>query len=320
MDRGTAATVSRRSSSWLRARPHPRALRARASSRLAWKRREWKRLLEPVAPEIEMPIQIAAATVELPTLEVPTLEMPNIESAMPAAEPTETVTVEVAVQPETLSTPEPIARMTLRGAIPVPPPVAVTEPEPTVEPRLSLAGIANELLGALGATSKAAPVADDTQAADETPAPAVPAPAKPVFTAPKPAPATKPAVPAAKPAVPGLKPITPDKPIAPAPNHIAPVAKPTVAAPKPGTPAAATTTPAAVPSAPAAKPAVATTPTAVKPAAAVAPAAAAPAPKPAATETPAQNLPQEFEGLKFPNDGVLTRQWMEFLNQMASSK
>ena len=31
-------------------------------------------------------------------------------------------------------------------------------------------------------------------------------------------------------------------------------------------------------------------------------------------------LPQGFEGLKFPNDGVLTRQWMEFLNQMASSK
>jgi len=34
----------------------------------------------------------------------------------------------------------------------------------------------------------------------------------------------------------------------------------------------------------------------------------------------APNLPQEFEGLKFPNDGVLTRQWMEFLNQMAATK
>jgi hypothetical protein len=56
----------------------------------------------------------------------------------------------------------------------------------------------------------------------------------------------------------------------------------------------------------------------VKPVAAAAPAATAP--KPAATEAPAQNLPQEFEGLKFPNDGVLTRQWMEFLNQMASNK
>jgi hypothetical protein len=31
-------------------------------------------------------------------------------------------------------------------------------------------------------------------------------------------------------------------------------------------------------------------------------------------------LPQGFEGLKFPNDGVLTRQWMEFLSQMSATK
>ena len=31
-------------------------------------------------------------------------------------------------------------------------------------------------------------------------------------------------------------------------------------------------------------------------------------------------LPQEFEGLTFPNDGVLTRQWMDFLNQMSTAK
>jgi hypothetical protein len=35
---------------------------------------------------------------------------------------------------------------------------------------------------------------------------------------------------------------------------------------------------------------------------------------------PAPPLPQGFEGLKFPNDGVLTRQWMEFLSQMSASK
>jgi hypothetical protein len=34
----------------------------------------------------------------------------------------------------------------------------------------------------------------------------------------------------------------------------------------------------------------------------------------------AQALPEGFEGLQFPNDGVLTRQWMEFLNQMAAGK
>jgi hypothetical protein len=41
----------------------------------------------------------------------------------------------------------------------------------------------------------------------------------------------------------------------------------------------------------------------------------------AATEPPAPAPPpQGFEGLQFPNDGVLTRQWMEFLNQMAAGK
>jgi hypothetical protein len=42
---------------------------------------------------------------------------------------------------------------------------------------------------------------------------------------------------------------------------------------------------------------------------------------PPGTETEAaQPLPEGFEGLQFPNDGVLTRQWMEFLNQMAAGK
>jgi hypothetical protein len=45
-------------------------------------------------------------------------------------------------------------------------------------------------------------------------------------------------------------------------------------------------------------------------------------PGPAATSdgSKVQDLPQEFEGLKFPGDGVLTRQWMEFLNQMTAAK
>jgi fused signal recognition particle receptor len=55
---------------------------------------------------------------------------------------------------------------------------------------------------------------------------------------------------------------------------------------------------------------------------------AVPAPAPAARERevaePAKPAapppPQGFEGLKFPNDGVLTRQWMEFLSQMSASK
>jgi hypothetical protein len=44
-------------------------------------------------------------------------------------------------------------------------------------------------------------------------------------------------------------------------------------------------------------------------------------PAPPATETEgSQPVPEGFEGLQFPNDGVLTRQWMEFLNQMAAGK
>jgi hypothetical protein len=53
-----------------------------------------------------------------------------------------------------------------------------------------------------------------------------------------------------------------------------------------------------------------------------APASPAPAPERAAADAakPAAALPQGFEGLKFPNDGVLTRQWMEFLSQMSTTK
>jgi hypothetical protein len=60
------------------------------------------------------------------------------------------------------------------------------------------------------------------------------------------------------------------------------------------------------------------------------PAKRLPAPAPGPSDEPAaakaadgestQPIPQGFEGLQFPNDGVLTRQWMEFLNQMAAGK
>jgi hypothetical protein len=57
-------------------------------------------------------------------------------------------------------------------------------------------------------------------------------------------------------------------------------------------------------------------------------ATSSPAPTPAAPQHPAAEtakaaapaMPQGFEGLKFPNDGVLTRQWMEFLSQMSTTK
>jgi hypothetical protein len=49
--------------------------------------------------------------------------------------------------------------------------------------------------------------------------------------------------------------------------------------------------------------------------------AAAPRERAATDAKPASPaLPQGFEGLKFPNDGVLTRQWIEFLSQMSAAK
>jgi hypothetical protein len=55
----------------------------------------------------------------------------------------------------------------------------------------------------------------------------------------------------------------------------------------------------------------------------VEPVSASPTPGRPITETAkpaAPAMPQGFEGLKFPNDGVLTRQWMEFLSQMSTTK
>jgi hypothetical protein len=272
-------------------------------------------------------IEAARAEIAAPAIE----EVPSAEAAAPELE-------SPAPEPEApVASVEPIARVALRDAIAAPAPVTVATPAAqNPEPRVSFAEIAKELLGALAsaptpspASSDAAEVAPAAAPEDnrsepqaeasaatvieedsvepvvaappvvEKPAPVVAAPPKSAFTAPKPvAPAPKPVAPVIKPIAPATKPIAPaTKPIAPAAKPIAPAPRPAVAAPKPA---------AAVP-----KPAAA----APKPVAAEATSAPT-----AATETPAQPVPQEFEGLKFPNDGVLTRQWMEFLNQMASSK
>jgi hypothetical protein len=47
---------------------------------------------------------------------------------------------------------------------------------------------------------------------------------------------------------------------------------------------------------------------------------APPAAQPQTSAPAAAPVPLEFEGLKFPNDGVLTRQWMDFLSQMSTTK
>jgi len=296
--------------------------------------------IETPAPRIELPrVEIASPAVETPRIETPQVETPaprverpQVETALP---PLELLRAELAaaavvapaprieIPAPRVGTPavvvEPIARLTLREAIPAPTPAAASAPQ-GAKPRVSFAEIAKELLGTsapaprLGApaviprpaveeitratlealaaaAADAVTETDSAVAIEDAPADleiqeAVAALVK--ETAPEPV------------ARPVIKPVVQDKPqllVAAAPKSAFAAAGPK-AAPAALKPAAAATAfrPGA---APAAK---ATT-------------VAAPAPAPAAPP-----MPQEFEGLKFPNDGVLTRQWMEFLNQMASSK
>jgi hypothetical protein len=276
--------------------------------------------IEPLQMADE-PVEIAEPEIELAVETTPTLEL---EQSIVTAAIDETIDVAADAEPSVV---EPVARIALREAIPAPAPVAAAPAvAESAEPRVSFAEIASELLGKITSPTDSAIALDDAAAASKTEAveielstdverettiPATSTPAapvetkptpavapKPVFTAPKPAPTIKPIAPETKPVAPTLKPIAPaPKPVAPAPKPVVPAPKPVIAAPKP---AVAT-----------AKPTVAApAPAAAKPAAAA---------KPTAPDT-APSLPQEFEGLKFPNDGVLTRQWMEFLNQMASNK
>ena len=304
--------------------------------------------LEAAAAE-ELRLEIAEPIADVPTMEIaePIADAPIVEAAAPITEP-----IAEAAAPELLNpTPEPeapvaiaepVARVTLREAIAAPAPVVAPTPVPqAAEPRVSFAEIAKELLGGtkspaaapiekktapvgVSRTEKRAPVVEKPAVA-EKPAPVA---AKPVAVAEKPAPvAAKPVAVAEKPAPVVEKPApvvaAPAKPVFSAPKPATPAAKPATTSIKPAAPISNPVAPAAKPIAPVAKPAVAApkAPSAAKPATA-APSATAPTPEaaPAAVEPPAQSLPQEFEGLKFPNDGVLTRQWMEFLNQMASSK
>jgi hypothetical protein len=259
--------------------------------------------VEPAAPRIEPP-----AVIEIPTPRIetpPAVEIPVPQIETPA--PVEIATPRIEVPRQEASAPviEPIAPVSLRESLQVP--VVVTEPPAPApaappqapEPRVSFAEIAKELLGTMAAQAQARPeaptviprppVEEMTRATLENlmaAAAVEPAPAAPVaerIVEPQPAPAPVVA--------------------APAPAAASPAPAPVVAAPAPV---------AAAPVAPAPAPA----PAPVAPAPAPAPAAAAPAPD--AAQAPA--VPQQFEGLKFPNDGVLTRQWMEFLNQVASSK
>jgi hypothetical protein len=165
-------------------------------------------------------------------------------------------------------------------ALPEPTPTAVAEPVEAPEAKVSFKELAAALLG------NAAPAAP---AAATAPVVAAPVAAAPIT----------------------LEPVVVKTPAAPVivetPRVVEPIAEPVIA------PAPVVTAPE-----PQVEVAEASAPLAgLTVEALVAAATSAPAAEPA---KPMPALPQEFAGLNFPNDGVLTRQWMEFLNQMSSSK
>ncbi len=302
--------------------------------------------IETPAPRIELPaprIELPRVEIATPSVETPRIETPQVETALP---PLELLRAELAAAAVVAPAPrikiaaprmeppaavvEPTPRLTLREAIavPAPAPAAASAPQ-APEPRVSFAGIAKELLGrsapaprldaptviprhaveeitrqtleALAAAAADAVAETDSSVAIED---------QPADLEIQEAVAALVKETAAKPvARPVIKPVVEDKPqpmVAAAPRSAFAAAGPKAAAPATLKPAAA-----------------ATGPKLGTPAPAKATNVAAPAPAPAAAPAPdpaAPRLPQEFEGLKFPNDGVLTRQWMEFLNQMASSK
>jgi hypothetical protein len=247
------------------------------------------------APVIEIATRSAAA----PALRVegaaPRIEPVRVEAPRPAPKPVGAATAVI----------EPIARVSLRAAVAAPALVAVAEVATEAparaartqapEPRVSFAEIAQELLGTSAprprlqapAVIPRPPVEEITRAALEE----MVAAAADAISEPQSAVVLEDA------------PVTlelEDEPLA---------AEEVAAIVEPEPVAAAAPVVVEAPAAPAPAPVVAPAPvawTTSEPQ----PAAAAPAPSP----------PLEFEGMKFPNDGVLTRQWMEFLNQMAATK
>jgi hypothetical protein len=179
-----------------------------------------------------------------------------------------------------------LPELRLESAAPSAEPLLAPVPTPAAEsdePRVSFKGLAPSLLGAAGSSPVPQVIAV---------APAVEAPAAPsIFDAPL----------TFDPLVAALEIAPPPALVAPAEPQIEQVPTLSVEA-------------LAVESAPALT---------VEALVAAAPVSTPVTPQPVAADPAKQllsALPQEFEGLKFPNDGVLTRQWMEFLNQMSSAK
>jgi hypothetical protein len=296
-------------------------------------------VIEPVVlrqPETVSPAPVA--TEPKPT--EPTVTKPSVAEAV--------ATTPVVVQP---SMPEPVVAKPLAVELGVPEPVvtkasvvgtSVSEPvatkpaaAPTIAPVAAPPTTTRTIAPAAPAPAPALlpplakPVATSVPSLGARPQPVTPrslgAPTKPSFE-----PATKPAVEPVGKRVsfkdlaqgllggksPQPRAEAPATPVTPATlTLLAPVAEPVVTEPIVAEPAPAAPV-AVAPAAPAL-----TVESLAAMAAPAAPVAAAEEAMVADTATQIMSaLPQEFEGLTFPNDGVLTRQWMDFLNQMSTTK
>jgi hypothetical protein len=294
----------------------------------------------PIAP-IEAvaiaPVVVAAPAVAIAE-EVAVATVATLEPLAPVAAPAVETIERVSLRDAMAVTESPVTHVRLATPEPTVEPVAVAEP--AAPRRISFADLAQELLGGpplsmaaeKPAVEGAVAIAEPEPAATSCePVPAVVAPepqlsvvAETVIapSAPEPVIAAVEETELAKAAealiAAAAEPIAIPEPVAAPAAAAAPVVE-TAAAP----PATVFAKPASTSRTfrPAPKPAAVQAPAApvtpVVPAAPVAPAPAAAAPAAAAK---IEGLPQEFQGLNFPNDGVLTRQWMEFLNQIAAAK
>jgi hypothetical protein len=270
--------------------------------------------------------------------EVAVATVATLEPLAPVAAPAVETIERVSLRDAMAVTESPVTHVRLATPEPTVEPVAVAEP--AAPRRISFADLAQELLGGpplsmaaeKPAVEGAVAIAEPEPAATSCePVPAVVAPepqlsvvAETVIapSAPEPVIAAVEETELAKAAealiAAAAEPIAIPEPVAAPAAAAAPVVE-TAAAP----PATVFAKPASTSRTfrPAPKPAAVQAPAApvtpVVPAAPVAPAPAAAAPAAAAK---IEGLPQEFQGLNFPNDGVLTRQWMEFLNQIAAAK
>jgi hypothetical protein len=284
----------------------------------------------------------AASITSEPELTVDALAEPELQIATPEPEPSIAPVLELDPSP-TIQAPEPVLELEPSPTIQEPLPVLELEPSPTIQERQPVLTLAVERVAAapepqvteVAPAPIAPPVTQSVFArrpADPVAAPAEPRvsfadAAKDLLAVTNPTPRTEAAATIQRPSVEEMTRAALDdlvgstKPTAAAEEKTTAFAKAAGAFSKPAAQKRPRTIapPPADPQPIAGGSKLGTAPKRTAPAAPAATAHTTPAPIAQPEATPSAP-PQGFEGLQFPNDGVLTRQWMEFLNQMAAGK